>query len=84
MQRFLGENLNPLHMQSGVVDLTALVRTAIVSATIVDDSVIMLVSSSTTNRFRKGQETAVRQTAESFRVALAPKTGMAIRAKERT
>lgn len=59
-------------------------RTAIVSATVIQDSVVMLVSSSTTNRFKKGQEKAVRQTAESFRVALAPKTGMAIRAKERT
>lgn len=58
-------------------------RTALVAATIPEgtDSVVMLVGSATSNRWKRGSEQAVRETVGSFRAARAPATSMAVRAK---
>lgn len=58
-------------------------RTALVVATIPEGTqdVVMLVGSSTSNRWKKGSEKAVRSTVESFRVSLAPTSGLKVRAK---
>jgi hypothetical protein len=60
-------------------------RTALVSATIPQgsDSVVMLVGSATTNRWKRGSEGAVRDAVGSFRATLAPASGMKARAKGR-
>jgi len=60
-------------------------RTALVSATIPrgSDSVVMLVGSATTNRWKRGSEGAVRDAVGSFRATLAPASGMKARAKGR-
>lgn len=59
-------------------------RTALVVATIPEGTqdVVMLVGSSTSNRWKKGSEKAVRSTVESFRVSLAPTSGLKVRAKQ--
>ena len=53
-------------------------RTALVKATIPSgsDSVVMLVGSATTNRWKRGSEKAVRDTVGSFNAAVAPSSGM--------
>ncbi|KAL7536819.1 hypothetical protein ACHAXR_007415 [Thalassiosira sp. AJA248-18] len=58
-------------------------RTALVAATIPEgtDDVVMLVGSSTSNRWKRGSEKSVRQTVESFKATLAPTSGMKVRAK---
>lgn len=58
-------------------------RTALVAATIPEgmDDVVMLVGSSTSNRWKRGSEKAVRDTVGSFKATLAPTSGMKIRAK---
>ena len=60
-------------------------RLAIVVATIPDgtDEAVMLATSSTATRWRKGIEKDVRKTAESFSATASPKTGMKVRAKDR-
>jgi hypothetical protein len=60
-------------------------RKALIVATIPPgtDNAVMLVSSATASRWRKGSEDTVRQTVESFRAVPAPKTSMKLRAKER-
>lgn len=61
-------------------------RTALVSATIPEgtDYVVMLVGSSTTNRWKnKGTEGKVREVVGSFRATLAPASGMKARARGR-
>ncbi|KAL3827521.1 hypothetical protein ACHAXA_002018 [Cyclostephanos tholiformis] len=61
-------------------------RTALVAATIPDgsDCVVMLVGSSTTNRWKnKGSDEKVRGVVESFRATLAPASGMKARARGR-
>lgn len=60
-------------------------RTALVKATIPSgsDSVVMLVGSATTNRWKRGSEKAVRDTVGSFNAAVAPSSGMKARAKSR-
>ncbi len=59
-------------------------RTALVVATIPEGTqdVVMLVGSSTSNRWKRGSEKAVRSTVESFRVSLAPTSGLKVRAKQ--
>jgi hypothetical protein len=59
-------------------------RTAVVAATIPAGSndVVMLVGSSTSNRWKRGSEKFVRSTVESFRVSLAPTSGLKVRAKQ--
>ena len=61
-------------------------RTALVSATIPEgsDSVVMLVGSATTNRWKRGSEGPVRDAVGSFRATLAPASGMKARAKGRS
>ena len=58
-------------------------RTSLVGATIPEgtDDVVMLVGSATSNRWKRGAEKSVRDTVQSFKVALAPTSGMKIRAK---
>ena len=60
-------------------------RTALVAATIPEgsDSVVMLVGSATTNRWKRGSEGAVRDAVGSFRATLAPASWMKARAKGR-
>lgn len=59
-------------------------RTAVVAATIPEgtDDVVMLVGSSTSNRWKRGSEKAVRDTVGSFKATLAPTSGMKVRAKQ--
>lgn len=59
-------------------------RTALVVATIPEgtDDVVMLVGSANASRWKKGAEKSVRSTVESFRVSLAPKSGLKVRAKQ--
>jgi hypothetical protein len=59
-------------------------RTALVAATIPEGTsdVVMLVGSSTTNRYKKGSEKSIRSTVDSFRVYLAPTSGLKVRAKQ--
>lgn len=59
-------------------------RLAIVVATIPagTDEAVMLATSSTATRWRKGVEKDVRKTAESFRAVAAPKTEMKVRARD--
>jgi len=58
-------------------------RLAIVVAAIPDgeDQAVMLATSTTATRWRKGIEKDCRKTAESFNVSLSPKTGLKVRAK---
>lgn len=58
-------------------------RNAIIAATIPDgtDEAVMLVGSSTSTRWKKGTEAAVRKTVGTFSAVPAPKTGMKVRAK---
>lgn len=58
-------------------------RTALVAATIPEgtDSVVMLVGSSTSNRWKRGSEKTVRETVGSFKATLAPKSAMKVRAQ---
>eukprot|EP00979_Chaetoceros_neogracilis_P002906 scaffold485_cov241-Chaetoceros_neogracile.AAC.10 len=58
-------------------------RLAIVVAAIPEgeDQAIMLATSTTATRWRKGIEKDCRKTAESFNVSLSPKTGLKVRAK---
>jgi len=60
-------------------------RTALVAATIPEgtDYVVMLVGSSTSNRWKRGAEKSVRETVGSFKATLAPTSGLKARAKER-
>ena len=60
-------------------------RLAIITATIPEgtDEAVMLATSTTGTRWRKGGEKDCRKTAESFNVSLSPKTGMKVRAKAR-
>ena len=60
-------------------------RTALVAVTIPEgsDLVVMFVGSATTNRWRQGSESAVRDAVCSFRATLAPASGMKARAKGR-
>lgn len=60
-------------------------RLAIITATIPEgtDEAVMLATSTTATRWRKGTEKDCRKTAESFNVSLSPKTGMKVRAKAR-
>mmetsp|Transcript_13904 Transcript_13904/g.20696 ORF Transcript_13904/g.20696 Transcript_13904/m.20696 type:complete len:294 (+) Transcript_13904:37-918(+) len=59
-------------------------RTALVVATIPEGTgdVVMLVGSSNASRWKKGSEKSVRSTVESFRVSLAPTSGLKVRAKQ--
>mmetsp|Transcript_16415 Transcript_16415/g.23261 ORF Transcript_16415/g.23261 Transcript_16415/m.23261 type:complete len:291 (+) Transcript_16415:94-966(+) len=59
-------------------------RTALVVATIPEgtDDVVMLVGSANASRWKKGSEKSVRSTVESFRVSLAPTSGLKVRAKQ--
>jgi hypothetical protein len=58
-------------------------RKALLVATIPEgtDQAIMLVGSTTAKRWRKGGDQAVRETVDSFRATVAPKSSMKIRAK---
>mmetsp|Transcript_17972 Transcript_17972/g.20779 ORF Transcript_17972/g.20779 Transcript_17972/m.20779 type:complete len:314 (+) Transcript_17972:90-1031(+) len=58
-------------------------RNAIVAATIPQgtDEAVMLVGSSTANRWKKGSEAAIRKTIDSFKAIPAPKSSMKVRAK---
>lgn len=60
-------------------------RLAIVVASIPEgtDEAVMLATSTTATRWRKGTEKDCRKTAESFNVSLSPKTGMKVRAKSK-
>jgi hypothetical protein len=60
-------------------------RLAIVVASIPEgtDQAVMLATSSTATRWRKGTEKDARKTAESFKASASPKTGMKVRAKVR-
>lgn len=55
-------------------------RLAIITATIPEgtDEAVMLATSTTGTRWRKGGEKDCRKTAESFNVSLSPKTGMKV------
>lgn len=58
-------------------------RLAIVVATVPEgtDEAVMLATSATATRWRKGVEKDVRKTAESFKANASPKTGMKVRVK---
>jgi hypothetical protein len=58
-------------------------RLAIVVASIPEgtDEAVMLATSSTATRWRKGAEKDIRKTAESFKAIASPKTGMKVRAR---
>lgn len=58
-------------------------RTAIMVASIPEgmDQAVMLVGSSTTTRWNKGSETAIRSTIDSFNAAPSPKTSLKVRMK---
>eukprot|EP00553_Chaetoceros_curvisetus_P007425 CAMPEP_0204625660 /NCGR_PEP_ID=MMETSP0717-20131115/11384_1 /ASSEMBLY_ACC=CAM_ASM_000666 /TAXON_ID=230516 /ORGANISM="Chaetoceros curvisetus" /LENGTH=217 /DNA_ID=CAMNT_0051641419 /DNA_START=30 /DNA_END=683 /DNA_ORIENTATION=+ len=58
-------------------------RNAIVVASIPEgtDEAVMLATSSTATRWRKGTEKDVRKVSESFKAVAAPKTGMKVRAR---
>ena len=60
-------------------------RKAILVATIPQgtDNAVMLVASSTSSRWKKGSETAVRNVIDSFRATAAPKSNLKLRAKDR-
>lgn len=60
-------------------------RLAIVVANIPEgtDEAVMLATSATATRWRKGIEKDARKTAESFSVSASPQTGMKVRAKDR-
>lgn len=62
---------------------TEIPRSAIIAATIPQgtDEAVMLVGSSTAGRWKKGTETAMRKTVDSFRAIPAPQSSMKIRAK---
>jgi hypothetical protein len=46
------------------------------------DQAVMLVGSSTTTRWNKGAEAAIKSTIDSFNASLSPKTSMKVRVKE--
>ena len=60
-------------------------RKALLVATIPKGSnnVVMLVGSANASRWQKGAKDSIEQTVESFQVAVAPKTGLKVRAKQR-
>jgi hypothetical protein len=62
---------------------TEIPRNAIIAATIPEgtDEAVMLVGSSTSTRWRKGTEAAVRKTVDTFKAIPAPKSAMKVRAK---
>lgn len=66
--------------------MTEIPRRAIVAATIPKgtDKAVLLVTSVSSARWRKGSEDDVRKTASSFRAVPAPKTGLKVRAKEKS
>ena len=59
-------------------------RTAIMVESIPEglDQAVMLVGSSTTTRWNKGAEAAIKSTIDSFNASLSPKTSMKVRVKE--
>eukprot|EP00587_Corethron_hystrix_P008505 CAMPEP_0113312316 /NCGR_PEP_ID=MMETSP0010_2-20120614/9201_1 /TAXON_ID=216773 ORGANISM="Corethron hystrix, Strain 308" /NCGR_SAMPLE_ID=MMETSP0010_2 /ASSEMBLY_ACC=CAM_ASM_000155 /LENGTH=317 /DNA_ID=CAMNT_0000168129 /DNA_START=42 /DNA_END=995 /DNA_ORIENTATION=- /assembly_acc=CAM_ASM_000155 len=60
-------------------------RYSVVSATVPPgtNSLVMLVGSATTSRWKKGAESDVRKTVSSFRAAAAPRSGLAMKAREK-
>ena len=59
-------------------------RTAIMDAPIPEglDQAVMLVGSSTTSRWKKGSESDIRSTVDSFNASISPKSTMKVRAKQ--
>jgi hypothetical protein len=61
-------------------------RIAIISATIPKgtENAVMLVASASASRWKKGAESAIRSTIDSFRVVLAPKSSLKMRPRDRS
>lgn len=59
-------------------------RTAIMVASIPEglDQAVMLVGSSTTSRWKKGAESDIKKTVDSFNASISPKSTMKVRAKQ--
>lgn len=66
--------------------MTEIPRNAIIATTIVPgtENAVMLVGSSTSSRWKKGAGDSVRATVESFRAVAAPKSGMKVRAQQKS